>query len=174
MKSSVLNLAPNFEYFSFLDAIPSFWLVGRDPLDIFCPLSQAVILLQHRSLALWTVVAFISLFLFSCFFLFFSFGATPLTLTGRPLTGRLVILTWSPQPTTTDLLVKTSSAPHYRTVKPDRCLFELAFPTRLPRQEVPNFLWKLGSQQPSICKLLLFNLQDFCTTILNSNINYIG
>lgn len=48
---------------------------------------------------------------------------------------------------------------------PERCLSMPTLPPWAERQEVPNALWNPHIQQPHIRGLLLFVLQDFCTSV---------
>lgn len=83
------------------------------------------------------LVSFVSLFYIYFYPLFFLVGATTLTLTERPLTIRLTILTWSLWSTATDSLLTVSGAPYNYTFKPDRCPFRPPLQIWSPGQKVP-------------------------------------
>lgn len=120
IESSVLNRTSSFEYFASNDVIGFYFPVGRDPPDIFRS--------SVRSGNTYAAMSSFSLLdrrvccLFVWLFCFFHIGATPLTRTGQTLTTCHMILAWSLRPTTTDVLMKTSSAPYNCPVSHERCL----------------------------------------------------
>lgn len=107
----------------------------------------------------------LSLLSFPCFFYFSLALGTPLTLDGRLLTTRLVILLTSLRPTTTTLLVTMSGAPYNRAIKLDLFPSKTARLTRLPGQEVPNDSFNTHLQLP----IIPYRAAPFCKTRVQSH-----
>lgn len=116
---------------------------------------KTILLLQHRSLLLQTVmctvlfvcvsVSYVSLFC-SLFTFPFALRHQFWTRTMRLSSTHLTVLSRSLRPKTPDPLVTTPAAPYNRTVKPNRPVFKSALPTRLPGLEIPSVSWKCRPQ----------------------------
>lgn len=112
---------------------------------------------------------FVWIFLLSSIpFLSFSLGALWLTLFERPLENRLVMLTWSLRPAITVLIMNTSSAPHNRTFKQDRCPFK-PLPTSVSGKRV-----QLPSGNHVLCSHSFAGWCGFPSGLFTQHAYYLG